>query len=141
MQRWTAPTPEEHAEIKSAEAAVRLAKQRYTGRKLPRVVLNARVTAQSEDNFFSGLTENISEGGVFVSTFSPPGVGERIRLNLSVDNERDLSVEGVVRWHRYDDSGDVTGCGVQFAALGPEQIRRIRTLMVAIPREPLLTDF
>lgn len=141
MQRWTAPTPEEHAEIKGAEAAVRLAKQRYSGRKLPRVVLNARVTAQSEDNFFSGLTENISEGGVFVSTFSPPGVGERIRLNLSVDNERDLSVEGVVRWHRYDDSGDVTGCGVQFAALGPEQQRRIRTLMVAVPREPLLTDF
>ena len=141
MQRWTAPTPEEHAEIKGAEAAVRLAKERYSGRKLPRVVLNARVTAQSEDNFFSGLTENISEGGVFVATFSPPGVGERIRLNLSVDNERDLSVEGVVRWHRYDDSGDVTGCGVQFAALDPEQGRRIRTLMVAVPREPLLTDF
>jgi uncharacterized protein (TIGR02266 family) len=141
MERWTAPTPEEHAEIKRAEAAVREAKERYSGRKLPRVVLNARVTAQSEDNFFSGLTENISEGGVFVATFSPPSVGERIRINLSVDNERDLSVAGVVRWHRYDDAGDVTGCGVQFSALSSEQVRRIRTLMVAIPREPLLTDF
>ncbi|HCH62831.1 MAG TPA: hypothetical protein DFR83_08510 [Deltaproteobacteria bacterium] len=140
MERWTAPTPEEHAEIKNAEAAVRIAKQQYSGRKMPRVVLNARVTAQSDDNFFSGLTENISEGGVFVSTFSPPGVGERIRINLSVDNERDLSVYGIVRWHRYD-GGDVTGCGVQFSALTAEQAQRIRTLMVAVPREPLLTDF
>ena len=141
MERWTAPTPAEHAEIKSAEAAVRMAKERYSGRRLPRVVLNARVTAQSDDNFFSGLTENISEGGVFVSTFSPPGVGERIRIKLSVDNERDLSVYGTVRWHRYDDGGDVTGCGVQFSALTAEQTQRIRALMLAIPREPLLTDF
>ena len=141
MEQWIAPTPEQNAEIRRAEAAVRTAKERYSGRRLPRVVLHARVTAQSEDNFFSGLTENISEGGVFVSTFSPPGVGESIRLKLAVDGANELAVEGIVRWHRYDDAGDVTGCGVQFSALTAEQAQRVRTLMVAIPREPLLTDF
>ena len=141
MDRWVEPTEKELAEIEQAEAAIRAEQERFSRRRLPRVVLNARVTAQSEDNFFTGLTENISEGGVFVATYSPPSVGESIRINLSVDDEKDLIVSGEVRWHRYDGAGDVTGCGVQFAALTEEQMERVRKLMMAVPREPLLTDF
>ncbi len=141
MEQWTAPTPAERAEMNRAEAAFRQSRVADSGRNLPRLVLHAHVTARSEDNFFTGLTENISEGGVFVSTFSPPGVGEVIRLNLSVDDEDGFVVEGEVRWHRYDDDGEVTGCGVQFYGLDPEQTRRIRQLMLAVPREPLLSDF
>lgn len=141
MDQWTAPTPIEREEMRRADAAVERARQERMARQMPRLVLHAHVTTSSEDNFFSGLTENISEGGVFVATFSPPGIGERIRLQLAVDDAQDFVVEAIVRWHRYDDAGELSGCGAQFVDLTPACVRRIQTLMLALPREPLLTDF
>jgi len=140
MEQWVAPTSAELEEMRRADAAVNSAREE-SGRRLPRLMLHAHFDAESEDNLFTGLTENISEGGVFVATFSPPGVGERIRLNLSVDDSDGFVVEGEVRWHRYESDGDVSGCGVKFVDLTDAQAHRLRRLLLALPREPLFTDF
>lgn len=137
---WVAPTPAELEQMQKADEAVEQSRKE-SGRKLPRLMLHAHFSAESEDNLFTGFTENISEGGVFVSTLSPPGVGQIIRLNLCVDDAEDFQVNGEVRWLRYEDSGEITGCGVQFVGLTPSDVDRLRRLMLALPREPLFSDF
>ena len=140
MEKWTKPTPQEREEMAAADAALETAR-RESGRILPRLTLHAHLSAQSEDNLFTGLTENISEGGVFVATLSPPSVGQRIQLKLSLDESDDFEVDGEVRWIRYDDQGDATGCGVQFVDLTEDDVQRLRKVMLALPQDPLFTDF
>jgi len=118
-----------------------VARQGAPGRRAPRICIRANVTAESQDNFFSGITENISTGGVFVSSYSPPAVGERVRLKLSVDGSGDLVVTGQVRWLRTTDDGTETGCGVEFDRLEPAQQERLKSLVSTLSREPLLSGF
>jgi uncharacterized protein (TIGR02266 family) len=140
MEKWVAPNVSELDEMRRAEAAIERVR-REGQRRLPRLMLHAHITAKSEDNLFTGLTENISEGGVFVSTLSAPGVGETIRLSLFIDDAEGFQVDGVVRWHRYEESGEVSGCGVQFENLTADALSRLRRVMMALPREPLFNEF
>ena len=90
MDQWTLPSPSERQEMMAAEGTREQARRVEELRSSPRICIHANVTAQSQDNFFSGIAENISEGGVFVSSYSPPQVGERVRLKLSVDGTGEL---------------------------------------------------
>ena len=104
-------------------------------------MIHANVTAESQDNFFSGIAENISQGGVFVSSFSPPPVGEPVRLKLSVDGAGELVISGRVRWLRTEEDGTETGCGVQFEGMPAAQRERLMSLVSTLRREPLLSNF
>ncbi len=108
-------------------------------REHQRVELVAEITATSEANFFAGFTENISEGGVFVSTLAPPDVGETIDVTIAIEGEEPLRLQGVVRWIREDETGP-TGCGVQWVDLDPEQRRRLQELVARLDREPLFME-
>ena len=78
MSDWVQPTLEEQEEMRKAEEAEREQRERLAQerRTSMRMKLHAKVTLASESNFFMGLTENVSEGGIFVSTLSPPEMGE-----------------------------------------------------------------
>ena len=140
MEQWTPPTPEELAEIRRAEEIARRAREEAEAdkRRSVRLALHANVTARSETNFFTGFTENLSEGGVFVATLSPPPVGERVLLQISVDGGEPVACEGEVRWIRTDEEGNFTGCGIQFVNLDPDAAAAIARVYKRLSRDPLL---
>lgn len=105
-----------------------------------RCTLQVQVSGVCENNFFMGFSENISEGGVFIATMCPPNVGEVIDLSVAVDHHQALLVKGEVRWHRTDEHGSPTGCGVKFFPLSPEQEALIGHAMDSAGKAPLFYD-
>ena len=142
MTEWTEPTQAERAEMEAADKAAREQAERLAAEKRQaiRMKLHAQVNLKSESNFFMGFTENISEGGIFVSTLSPPEMGESIELSVAVEGSDAIDIKGIVRWHRTDDDGNPTGCGVQFLDLSDDVRRTMEMLMLTLEKEPLFHD-
>jgi len=87
--------------------------------RAPRVPLEVEVTLESDHNFFTGVANNLSEGGIFVATAHPPPIGSEVGFELVLGGERFL-VMGVVRWVRDEraaSSGAPAGCGVKWVHL------------------------
>jgi uncharacterized protein (TIGR02266 family) len=85
-----------------------------------RKLLEIEVSLESDHNFFMGLTENISEGGLFIATHSLREVGTEIDLELHLPNVSEkIQARAVVRWLRlYNDHSDTPpGMGLQFLQL------------------------
>ncbi len=104
-----------------------------------RIHLRARVSVDGPDRYFLGLSENVSLGGVFIESWCPPRVGQVVTLIVGPD-ERPLRVAGVVRWHRVDEVGEVTGCGVQFDRLDEHQTIVLMNLLRLAPQDPMLVS-
>jgi len=142
MTGWIAPTSEEIAMMREASRleAIRQEQEAALRRSHARVALRANISLSSESNLFVGMTENISEGGVFVSTLSPPAVGAEVTLLLQLDEAEPIPLSGEVRWHRTDDDGNSTGCGVRFRDLEASAITVLERALKNLPKEPLLYD-
>ena len=84
-EKWTKPEDTEAEEMRKAmeEQAAKAAENDAIRRAAERVALKAQVTVSSETNFFTGLSENISEGGVFISSLAPPEIGTIIDAEIS----------------------------------------------------------
>jgi len=142
MGEWVPPTKQEQDEIRKSEAVDEAERERTAAenRNHARLSLTAKVTMASQSNFFSGFTENVSEGGIFVSTLSPPEVGTMVGLKVAVGDGEPIDIEGEVRWLRSDEDGNYTGCGVKFLNLSAEVSAAIDGLVRALERDPLLYD-
>lgn len=90
-------------------------------RKDERVVLEVDVGLLSESNFYTGLAEDVSSGGVFVSTTTPLPPGTNVTLFFVLGGGRTVKAEGQVRWLRSPASGKTPGMGVAFTRLGDEE--------------------
>ena len=94
-------------------------------RAAERFDLEVKVDLESEHNFYTGLTQNISSGGVFIATHHIRKIGDRITLNFTLPGStKPLLVETEVRWIRENSAlmragGDI-GMGVRFINLSPE---------------------
>lgn len=110
-------------------------------RRHPRIALEARITMASQSNFWTGLTENLSEGGVFVCAVDPPAVGELVPVHIQTADDRAMLVWGEVRWHREDSDGNVTGCGIQFLNVDDRARETLQEMMHGTGREPLFMEF
>ena len=141
MGKWVKPSNREEAEMRQAAEVVEAARQRDEDRRgHTRLALNANVSLESNSNFFAGFTENISEGGVFVSTLSPPSEGETVVLKIKVAGAGEVAVPGVVRWLRTGEDGHYTGCGVQFEHLTEQAKHALDHLVKSLGREPLFYE-
>ena len=87
--------------------------------------LEVTVDLESDHNFYTGLTQNISSGGVFIATHHLRKIGDRITLKFTLPgSSKPVEVETEVRWIRENtalmraDGG--TGMGVRFINLSPE---------------------
>ncbi|MDB4944040.1 MAG: Signal recognition particle receptor protein FtsY [Labilithrix sp.] len=102
----------------------------------------AAVDLFSEHNFWSGLTMNMSEGGLFVATHTTVPSGTRLLLHLLLPFEKaPLVVEAEVRWSRpYSGQADVPpGLGLRFVDVDPPTLKKIKKF-VATVREPLFYE-
>jgi uncharacterized protein (TIGR02266 family) len=80
------------------------------------VPFEIEISMQSEHNFFTGIANNISEGGIFIASLSPPPLGAEIGFELVLGGERFLVV-GVVQWVRDEraaQKGVPAGFGVKW---------------------------
>jgi uncharacterized protein (TIGR02266 family) len=95
-----------------------------------RVPLEVEVSMVSESNFWTGLTDNISKGGVFVATHQPPPVGSEVEIELKLPTSAtSFVVRAVVRWVRtfaQCSDGFPPGCGLQFQSLSEIELFSIQ---------------
>ena len=103
--------------------------------------MEAKITLRSQTNFFMGFSENISEGGIFISTQSPPDVGDNIEVDIPmIDGSKTVSIKGIVRWHRFMANGDPSGCGVQFTDIPDGAEKHLENMILLLQKEPLFID-
>ena len=65
-----------------------------------RVAVAVDVSFHTEHNFFMGLTENLSEGGLFVATYDDIPIGTELQVQLNLPGSDTISAKGVIRWVR-----------------------------------------
>ena len=111
-------------------------------RLAPRYAVAVEVTLESEHNFFTGLTQDLSSGGLFVATISRPPLGERVRVRITLPTSpTPLDILTVVRWVRTRDvpgGGGKAGVGLLFLELSPQAQQAIESFLAQ--RESLFVD-
>ena len=100
------------------------------------------VDLETDDGLWTGLTLDISEGGLFIATHRLLKVGAIVlmRLTLPTDPEP-IVAAAAVRWVRPRREGDETppGFGLQFVAMDARASVRIRAFMRST-RAPFALD-
>jgi uncharacterized protein (TIGR02266 family) len=105
--------------------------------------VTAELGAHSTTNFYKGLSGNdiIDHGGLFVSTYKLPKIGQSVRLRVSLPGGYEFEANAVVRWRREaSDAGNDAppGFGAQFTEITPEARQLVQRYVRN--REPLFHD-
>jgi uncharacterized protein (TIGR02266 family) len=82
------------------------------------VPLEVELSLSSESHFYTGLSGDISDGGLFVSTYMPLEPERILLLRFTLEGQL-IEVEGVVRWRRNGTEDSPPGYGVSFRDLPP----------------------
>jgi uncharacterized protein (TIGR02266 family) len=92
-------------------------------RAYPRVSMAISIGLETESHFFSGLSGDVSEGGVFVQTYREIPVGSEVELEFELPTGH-VATHGKVRWHRTKSDSAPPGVGIAFEEL-PDDARSI----------------
>ncbi|HQP36466.1 MAG TPA: PilZ domain-containing protein, partial [Polyangiaceae bacterium] len=118
-QAW-APPPQQAPEPAPQQAA-----GYRDGAKLP--LVEAELGTHSVSNFYRGLSGNdiVEHGGIFVSTYNIPEIGQQLRVRVSLPGGLEFEAIGVVRWvreARESMASDISppGFGLQFTNISAE---------------------
>jgi uncharacterized protein (TIGR02266 family) len=92
-----------------------------------------------DSHFFTGLSQDISGGGIFVATYERLPVGTRLKLCFETP-DGPFEARGQVRWTRDAKQGEARpGLGIVFTELSEEAMLRITRYCARTP--PLYVDF
>ena len=99
-------------------------------RQAERHALEIAVDLASDSNFYTGLTQNISTGGLFIATHQIKRVGDHVRLKFTLPGTpRPIEVDTEVRWIRENSSlhrtDGASGMGVRFMNMSAADIAAI----------------
>jgi uncharacterized protein (TIGR02266 family) len=110
-------------------------------RRVPRASAYVCVDVFSDQDFWTGVSLNLSEGGVFVATHHMAPIGSTVVLHMLLPFEQEAIVTlGDVRWTREqaeEETGAVPGLGIEFVGLSADALSRIRRFVAAVT-EPLV---
>jgi uncharacterized protein (TIGR02266 family) len=112
-------------------------------RKHERLSLAAEVGLRSESNFYTGFSDDVSEGGLFIATYTLLPVGSKVEVSFWLPSGHEVTASAEVRWvrdtHHSDDHGHVSpGMGVRFVGLSSDHLSAIRHFMEMRP--PMFYD-
>ena len=111
-------------------------------REQARYGVDCTVTIDSEHNFYAGLAQNLSEGGIFIATHIVHPIGTKFNLSIHLDDGLPGVVRGVgeVRWLRPAREGSdlPAGLGIQFIELSHGGNERIASFLRR--RRPMMMD-
>jgi uncharacterized protein (TIGR02266 family) len=109
-------------------------------RQSPRVEFEVRLEAYRGDQLWAGLTENISEGGLFIATGIDMSPGEEFEVALTLPDGEVWRAAVVVRWVRPVGVGLEPGIGVQFKDLDAAHGAKLQRLLKANIGESVFMD-
>ncbi len=102
-------------------------------RQYQRYTFEVEVSASSNHVFFTGFTENISAGGLFLQTYQTMPLGSTFEIQLTIPGEQEpFQLQCEVRWLReYNELWPhmQTGMGIRFIGLTPEQERSLNACL------------
>lgn len=136
------------APVPSGAAAIAQTQPRHSAppvairNDLPRAALEANIGATTESNFFVGFSGEISEGGVFIATYTSLERGQPVTVTVTLPGGFETNVNGIVRFVRdpMDFAADSEpGIGVQFASGLPHDTREL-ILRFIRKRAPMFYD-
>jgi uncharacterized protein (TIGR02266 family) len=117
------------------------APENHERRRHERIALDVKVTMHSDSNFYTGFTQDISEGGVFIASHEVLPIGSEVRFSLTL-GKGSVPCTGVVRWVREPGpylEGVSPGMGVAFADLD-DRVREAINAFIAERRESIFFD-
>ncbi len=82
-------------------------------RRYPRIPVRQRVWCEGEQLTLFVQALNVSRGGLFVRTASPPAAGDRVRISFRDLREGEVVAQTVVVWSRRDASAQQPGMGLR----------------------------
>lgn len=86
-------------------------------RQMPRLRFEVAIDLHSRSNFYTGVTENISEGGLFIATEERLPLGTEVELAFTLPAGQQIRAHGVVRWTREPAGRLAGGIGIGFEGL------------------------
>jgi len=114
----------------------------HEDRQFRRFPIKVEVDYATEHNFFTGFTENLSSGGLFVATHIPAELGDVLSLTFTVPGlDENITAVGRVQWVReYNENSPDTipGMGLRFLKLSKEARAAIE--MFIQHRRPIFFD-
>jgi uncharacterized protein (TIGR02266 family) len=101
-------------------------------RESERVSLEVDIGLHSESQFYAGLSDDVSEGGLFVSTVRVLPVGSELTLSFVLPGGHAVTTRGRVAWlatPRDVEDGTRSGMGVRFVRLEPQHRAAIEAFL------------
>ena len=115
------------------------ASQPPSQRRAPRRSCEIELEFTEDTHFYAGLTQDISQGGVFIATYKVLPVGHRLQLEFDLPDGMHVSAKGEVRWLRETASATSRpGMGVAFLDLSDDSREAITEF--CRKRPPLYMD-
>ena len=106
-------------------------------RSFPRMPVEVDIGMYSESNFYAGLTQDISEGGLFVATQKILPLGTDVSVSFTLPGVPEIKTDGQVTWIRQPIDG-VPGMGIRFTRLTSDDQATIQRFVAKRP--PLYHD-
>jgi uncharacterized protein (TIGR02266 family) len=104
-----------------------------------RASLSVELHMSSDSHIFTGLSGDISEGGVFVQTYRELADGSAVDMEFWLPGSNEaLHLSGIVRWHRDGSPDAPPGVGIAFDELSNDERDRIHRFCSIRP--PLYYD-
>jgi uncharacterized protein (TIGR02266 family) len=88
-----------------------------------------------DSHFITGITQDLSEGGVFVATYQRLPIGTPVCLAFELPDGHRVEARGEVRWIRgeREESGTRPGLGIAFTELDAESLAKISAFCGSLP--------
>ena len=97
-------------------------------RNAPRVHKQIRAEVHAPDGFTFSSSLDISEKGIFITTPEPIEPSTEVTLIISLTKSDSISVQGIVRWNRYERGDQRAGMGVEFIDVSDVALNIIKNL-------------
>jgi uncharacterized protein (TIGR02266 family) len=103
-----------------------------------RVFVEVEIGLSSESHIYTGLSLDVSTGGVFVATYEPARPGTPVGLHFVLPDGHVVNADGVVRWTRAATEDAPPGMGVAFSRISVESLAHLADFCASRP--PLYFD-
>jgi uncharacterized protein (TIGR02266 family) len=103
-----------------------------------RVFIEVEIGLWTESHIYTGLSLDVSKGGVFVATYEAASPGTAVSLYFVLPDGFVVNADGVVRWTRAATEDSPPGMGVAFVNISDEALAHIGGFCASRP--PLYFD-